>query len=507
VRPFALATTAVIATIISLVFGAGVGLAADYQDGKGNVCEGTFSSGSCVWGAHVTGFDNVALGDWMMPALTSGNNNVAVERGALQFDTTGEANVAIGVNALQSNKTGSKNLAIGFLALGSNTEGSNNLASGDVALRSNTTGHDNLASGTEAMRSNTTGIFNLASGSEALFSNTTGSDNVASGFNALFSNTTGNHNIASDFHALFSNTTGSFNIATGSGALASNTTAINNLASGFNALNANTTGNDNVASGVEALVRNTTGSSNIASGVFALPANTTGEHNLASGAESLNQNTTGSFNIAFGQRAGQNLTTGSNNIDIANAGVAAEAGTTRIGTEGTQTRTFVAGVYKRPIATPACAVKVNAEGQLGCNPAENSTAIATFASRKAVASGNCLAYTDIGPAGTGACPAKTTGFSTSALLAGPTPANGATVTNLYVDSNAAVSGADTVLVAVIDNTTGATLLSCTVDSTTKNSCSNAGSSGSAAAGENIEVKLTATGASATGKLWRVTFRF
>jgi hypothetical protein len=157
-------------------------------------------------------------------------------------------------------------------------------------------------------------------------------------------------------------------------------------------------------------------------------------------------------------------------------------------------------------------VKVNSEGQLGCKPEGSEakpTAIATFATKgtKTVASGNCLDYTDIAPAGAAVCPAKTTGFSSSSLLAGPTPAGGATVSNLYADSNAVVSGTDTVLVAVIDNTTGATLLSCTVNSTTKSSCSNASGSGSAAAGDNIEVKLTATGTSGNSKLWRVTFRF
>jgi hypothetical protein len=81
------------------------------------------------------------------------------------------------------------------------------------------------------------------------------------------------------------------------------------------------------------------------------------------------------------------------------------------------------------------------------------------------------------------------------------------VSNLYVDSNANVSGNDTVLVAVIDNTTGATLLSCPVNSASKNTCSNGGSSGPVAAGENIEVKLTATGSSGNNKQWRVRFRY
>ena len=372
-RPFALAATAaMITTTVTLAFGAGVGLAADYQDAKHNVCEGTFSSPSCsTWGGHVTGLENIAIGDGMMPALTGGSGNVALEIGALSSNTTGSSNLAFGGNALFSNTTGLNNFAFGVKALVLNTTGSNNLASGTEALRFSTTGGNNLASGTEAL---------------------------------------------------------------------------------FN-------------------------------------------------------NTTGSANLAFGVGAGRNLTTGSNNIDISNEGVAAESGTTRIGSEGKQTRAFVAGIYKKPVSTPACAVKVNSEGQLGCNTGENSTAIATFASRKAVASGKCLNYTDIAPAGTAVCPGSTTGFSSSKTLAGPTPANGATVTNLYADSSATVSGTDTVLVAVIDNTTGATLLSCTVNSTNKDSCSNASGSGSAAAGENIEVKLTATGESGNSKLWRVTFRF
>ena len=78
---------------------------------------------------------------------------------------------------------------------------------------------------------------------------------------------------------------------------------------------------------------------------------------------------------------------------------------------------------------------------------------------------------------------------------------------LYADTNATVTGANTVLVAVIDNTTGVTLLSCTVNSTNKNRCSNTSGSGSAAAGDNIEVKVTATGASGNNKQWRVRFRY
>ena len=70
-----------------------------------------------------------------------------------------------------------------------------------------------------------------------------------------------------------------------------------------------------------------------------------------------------------------------------------------------------------------------------------------------------------------------------------------------------MSGTETANVAVIDNTTGATLLSCTVTAG-KSSCSNTKESGSAAPGENIEVKVTAPGSRCNSKAsWRVRFRY
>jgi hypothetical protein len=160
-----------------------------------------------------------------------------------------------------------------------------------------------------------------------------------------------------------------------------------------------------------------------------------------------------------------------------------------------------------PPGTPGAEGKEGKEGKAGpAGPAGNA-AIATFASFQSVASGSCLNYTEVGDPGTGPCPGKTSGFSSGRLLAGPTPANGATVSNLYVDSNASLSGSDTMLVAVIDNSTATTLLSCTVTKASKGACSNASGSGAVAAGENIEVKLTATGSSGNNKQWRVRFRY
>jgi hypothetical protein len=54
---------------------------------------------------------------------------------------------------------------------------------------------------------------------------------------------------------------------------------------------------------------------------------------------------------------------GSNNIDIGNAGVGGESATIRIGTAGTQTATFIAGISG--VAVTGDPVVVNSNGRLG----------------------------------------------------------------------------------------------------------------------------------------------
>src|SRR5262249_39432198 len=82
------------------------------------------------------------------------------------------------------------------------------------------------------------------------------------------------------------------------------------------------------------------------------------------GFDALKSNTTGDSNIALGFKAGFNLTTGSNNIDIGNKGLAGEGGTIRIGKQGTQTTTFIAGISGATVPT-GVAVIVDSSGHLG----------------------------------------------------------------------------------------------------------------------------------------------
>src|SRR5256886_5113128 len=212
---------------------------------------------------------------------------------------------------------------------------------------SNTTGFDNTASGYHSLFNNTTGYYNTALGSDALYYNTTGYQNTAIGAAALVSNTTGYENTAIGADALDFNTTGHDNTATGYRALYINTTASNNTAHGFKALYYNTTGNFNTADGELALYKNTIGGYNTASGVNALYGNTIGARN-----------------IALGYSAGFSLTTGSNNIDIGNLGVAAEANTIRVGTVGSQTNTYIAGISGVTVAG-GVGVIVDSNGHLG----------------------------------------------------------------------------------------------------------------------------------------------
>jgi hypothetical protein len=242
----------------------------------------------------------------------------------------------------------------------------NNTAEGTDALFSLTTGTDNTAIGFDALYSNTTGDSNTATGSQALTSNTTGIRNTANGFAALTSNTTGERNTASGRAALANNTTGSNNTGHGQNALFFNTTGIQNTATGSFAMVFNTTGNQNTAQGYGSMLFNTTGSQNTGTGYFAVYQNTTGNNNTGYGYSALLNNTTGDDNIALGNFAGSNLTTGDNNIDIGNQGVAGEANTIRLGTQGTQTKTFIAGISGAGVS--GVAVKINAAGQLGTPP-------------------------------------------------------------------------------------------------------------------------------------------
>jgi hypothetical protein len=174
----------------------------------------------------------------------------------------------------------------------------------------------------------------------------TASGNTAFGYQALQGSTT-----------VLSSNTGSSDTAIGVSALASNTTGSNNTASGVNALFSNTTGSNNTASGSGTLFNNTTGTTNTALGLDALSINTTGSNNIGIG------------NLAANAVSGGN----SNNIHVgsvgaAGDGAAANSGVIRIGTPGTQTSFFAAGITSANLGSDTNAVGVlidTTTGQMG----------------------------------------------------------------------------------------------------------------------------------------------
>jgi methyl-accepting chemotaxis protein len=303
---------------------------------------------------------NTAEGQNALLSLTSGTYNTAVGLFSLQSNTVGRFNTAIGAGALLAN-IASDNTATGTDALYRNTTGFRNNANGAFALFSNTGGSYNTADGYQALYSNTTGDSNTANGTQALFSNTTGYQNTANGGIALFYNTTGIWNTATGLAALHNNTTGIENTAVGATALYGNYTGGANTAVGFSA-GFSGGGGGNTAVGVQALFGDT-GSGNTAVGITAMFSPHTGNNNTAIGAGALYNAYLGDDNIALGNGAGSNLRTGDNNIYIYDPGIDGESNTIRIGTVGTQTATFIAGISGT--AVTGAAVVVNSSGQLG----------------------------------------------------------------------------------------------------------------------------------------------
>ena len=267
-----------------------------------------------------------------------------------------------------------------------------------------------LGAGASASLASTGSVYfdtndNAAAG-ETLFNGTfTGSRNVGLGRSVMPNLTTGFQQRRRRRRRAVGNTSGSNNVATGAFAL-SNTTGSNNVATGVEALVANTTGSttsrpatprwpqhdradDNVATGTDALFSNTTGNDNVATGSRRCPQHhrlqqrrdrrqrAVRQHDRQQQRRHRHQRPAQLHrvaNVAIGRNAGKNLTTGSNNIDVANAGKAGESGTIRIGTDGTQTATYIAGISGTALSGATQPVVVKSNGQLGVAPAASAKA-------------------------------------------------------------------------------------------------------------------------------------
>ena len=344
--------------------------------------------------------------------------------------------------------------------------GSNNLFVGSYAgTGPNNTGTKNVFIGPDAGLVNTTGSGNTAAGGYTLTNNSTGGGNTGIGYFALSGNTTASGNTAGGYFALASNTTGADNTATGYDALMNNSTGGSNTADGYFALVDNTSGSNNVAAGWGSLYKNTSGGGNTALGVQALINLTGGSNNVAIGYDAGTNVSGGSGNILIGYGSGDGLmTTDSNNIDIANVGVAGDPGVIRIGTAGTQTAAYMAGVTGVTPSGSLAPVLINANGQLG-------TGGSTLGTITGVSAGNGL--TGGGTSGNVSLAVDATVVpllgSGNTFTAGQTiqtggAANALTVNNTVTESpvdaiNATANSGGSAVMAVNTNSTGWAVLS------------------------------------------------
>jgi hypothetical protein len=154
------------------------------------------------------------------------------------------------------------------------------------------------------------------------------------------------------------------NTAIGQSALRDNTSGGNNTAVGLAAMLNTETGQQNVGLGTSAMSGNISGSNNVAIGASALGTSTLGAFNVAIGTLAL-FSATGHSNIAIGEGAGSAITIGGSNILIGNAGLSADANRIRIGTVGSQTSAFIAGINGAAVNPSSAAVIVSPSGQLG----------------------------------------------------------------------------------------------------------------------------------------------
>lgn len=207
---------------------------------------------------------------------------------------------------------------------------------------------------------------NVGLGFDSLPVGASGISNTAYGTSSLTALSSGAENTGVGSGALNSNSTGGANSAVGSAALSANTSGNFNTAMGFFSLRSNTTASYNTAIGRGTLFLNTTGASNVAIGDMAMASNTSGPTNVAVGSGALQNNTVGSGNVALGSAAGLNVVSGSNNVFLSHQGVAGDNGVVRIGTAGSQTATFIAGIRGTTTAlNDALPVVIDSAGQLG----------------------------------------------------------------------------------------------------------------------------------------------
>jgi hypothetical protein len=373
---------------------------------SGNTAIG-FSAGNAL-----TGSTNVIVGAQAMPFATNAISNVAIGTLSLESATSAISNVALGYNSLSGVTSGSNNIAIGpSVASAFTSTESNNLIiyNAGVVADANTIRIGTQGSGASQQNkcfiagivgvtvsnpqtvvvNSVTGQLGVGAGSgpsiETITGNTGGAESPdgSGNFNIVTANATvvfaGTANTETlDFgitnlvlgSSLPSLAGGSSNVGYGRFSLNALTTGSSNAAFGVGTLQSLTSGSGNTAIGTTTLNGLIVGNNNTAVGAGAMTI-ATGGTNTTLGYQGLFNLTSGSNNLAIGTASpGSALTTESNNLLIYSAGVAADANTIRIGTQGNlasqQNKVFLAGIIGVTVPNAAATVVVDTvTGQLG----------------------------------------------------------------------------------------------------------------------------------------------
>jgi hypothetical protein len=246
------------------------------------------------------------------------NHIALVENGFFFLHNVNFDNTGLGFNALSGVVTGEGNTAIGYGTLPQITIGSRNTGVGSISSALMTTSSDNTAIGYHSLAgvSSSSGS-NTAVGSLALVNLASGSSNTAVGYSSMLNNAGGVSNVAVGRSSL-------------QGAASSG-------------------GDWNVALGSDTML-----------------ANANGSNNVAVGGVSLASNVNGARNVAVGYRSGVFPSASSDSIFIGNEGISNDTTTIKIGTQGTQTSAFIAGIRGATAApNDAIPVLISSNGQLG----------------------------------------------------------------------------------------------------------------------------------------------
>jgi hypothetical protein len=266
--------------------------------------------------------------------------------------------------------------------------GNSNLFVGEGAGPVNT-GRQNTFSGSNAGLNNATGNANTFTGAGAGWQHIDGDQNTFSGTSAGFNDYHGKANTFIGASAGQDNdgpghVSGNLNtyvgVAAGILAVGSENTYSGYAAGWGGSITNLNTGNRNTFTGEYAGGNNTTGSENAFYGYLAGSRNKVGNFNVdvGAGAGGSGNTMTGSKNIFVGYQAGGAEADVSNNIEIGNTGPTYEVGNWTgclampcsnqilIGTKGTQTDTYIQGIYgaAMPPLYPSKSVCVDSNGKL-----------------------------------------------------------------------------------------------------------------------------------------------